>query len=123
VVVLTIGATPIAVRLFGESYAGSGPAIAVLAWGALFTATGGVTLYALVARGAERPLVAANVIAATLGLGLQLALIPRQGVVGAAIATVATAAIGQAAARPVADAARRRDGVAARGPRSCSRSA
>jgi O-antigen/teichoic acid export membrane protein len=96
VVVLTIGATPIAVRLFGESYAGSGPAIAVLAWGALFTATGGVTLYALVARGAERPLVAANVIAATLGLGLQLALIPRQGVVGAAIATVATAAIGQA---------------------------
>jgi O-antigen/teichoic acid export membrane protein len=96
VVVLTIGATAIATGLFGTSYAGAGPAIAVLAWGALFTVTGGVTLHALIARGAERPLVAANVVAAALGLALQVVLIPRLGVVGAAIATVTTAAIGQA---------------------------
>ena len=97
VVVLATAADPIASLLFGDAYAGAGPAIAILAWIALLAVTGGVALHAIVARGAERMLVPANMVAAALGLVLQVLLIRRLGLAGAAIATVATAAIGQGA--------------------------
>jgi O-antigen/teichoic acid export membrane protein len=107
VVVLAVGATPVVIGLFGEAYAAAGAAVTVLAWIGLFAVTGSVTLYALVARGAERTLLPANLVAAAAGIGLQLVLVRAFGLTGAAAATVATAAIGQLAlatsstARPV----------------------
>jgi O-antigen/teichoic acid export membrane protein len=107
IVVLAVGATPLATALFGPPYAEAGPAVAILAWIALLAVTGGVTLHALVARGAERELLPANLVAAAAGVGMQVVLVQRFGLAGAAAATVATAAIGQlalavsSAARPV----------------------
>jgi O-antigen/teichoic acid export membrane protein len=107
IVVLGVGATSLVTGLFGEAYAAAGPAVAVLAWIALLAVTGGVTLHALVARGAERTLLPANLVAAVMGVAMQVLLIRAYGLVGAAAATVATAAIGQLAlaasiaARPV----------------------
>jgi O-antigen/teichoic acid export membrane protein len=107
IVMLAVGATPIVVSLFGAPYAAAGPAVATLAWIALLAVTGGVTLHALVARGAQRVLLPANLGAAVLGVGLQVVLIRAFGVAGAALATVLTAAAGQLAlalareARPV----------------------
>jgi O-antigen/teichoic acid export membrane protein len=95
VTVLAVGAAPIAVLLFGEPYAGASAAIAILAWVAVFAVTGGVAVHAVVARGAERVLIPANAVAAVAGLALQVLLIRRHGLTGAAVATVATAAIGQ----------------------------
>jgi O-antigen/teichoic acid export membrane protein len=107
IVVLAVGATPLVTALFGEAYAAAGPAVAILAWIALLAVTGGVTLHALVARGAERTLLPANLIAAAVGVGMQIVLVRAFGLAGAAAATVATAALGQivlavsTAARPV----------------------
>ncbi len=107
IVVLAVGATPLVTVLFGEAYAAAGPAVAILAWIALLAVTGGVTLHALVARGAERTLLPANLIAAVVGVGMQVVLVRAFGLAGAAAATVATAALGQivlalsTAARPV----------------------
>jgi O-antigen/teichoic acid export membrane protein len=107
IVVLAVGATPLVTGLFGEAYSAAGPAVAILAWIALLAVTGGVTLHALVARGAERTLLPANLIAAAAGVGMQVVLIRAFGLAGAAAATVATAALGQialavsSAARPV----------------------
>jgi O-antigen/teichoic acid export membrane protein len=105
--VLAVGATPLVTGLFGEAYSAAGPAVAILAWISLLAVTGGVTLHALVARGAERTLLPANLIAAVAGVGMQVVLIRAFGLAGAAAATVATAALGQivlavsSAARPV----------------------
>ena len=96
VVALVVGAGPLAATVFGPAYAGAAPAIAILAWGALFATTGGVILHAIVARGGERLLVAANVAAAVLAVVLQTTLIPALGLSGAALATVLTIASGQA---------------------------
>ncbi len=107
IVVLAVGATPVVVTLFGDAYAAAGAAVTILAWIGLFAVTGSVTLYALVARGAERTLLPANLVAAAAGIGLQIVLVRAFGLAGAAAATVATAAIGQlalatsSAARPV----------------------
>jgi O-antigen/teichoic acid export membrane protein len=107
IVVLAVGATPLVTALFGDAYAAAGPAVAILAWIALLAVTGGVTLHALVARGAERTLLPANLVAAVVGVAMQVVLIRAYGLVGAAAATVLTAAIGQLAlalsmaARPV----------------------
>jgi O-antigen/teichoic acid export membrane protein len=97
VIVLAVGAEPIARLLFGDAYAGAADAMTVLAWIALFAVTGSVAFHAIVARGAERLLVPANLVAAAVGLGLQVMLIRARGLQGAALATVATAAIGQLA--------------------------
>jgi O-antigen/teichoic acid export membrane protein len=97
VIVLAVGADPIASTLFGDAYAAAGPAIAILAWIALFAVTGGIALHAIVACNAERLLLPANVVAAILGVALQVVLIRALGLQGAALATVATAAIGQLA--------------------------
>jgi O-antigen/teichoic acid export membrane protein len=93
---IAVAAPEVGARLFGAPYAAAGPAIAVLAWGALFRATGGVILYAVTALGRQGALVVANLIAATAGVGLQLVLVPAMGLRGAALATIATAACGQA---------------------------
>jgi O-antigen/teichoic acid export membrane protein len=95
VCVVVSAAGLLATRLFGAAYAPAGDAIAILAWGALFTATGAVILYGLVATGRSATLVWANLGSAAGGLALQVLLVPRMGLRGAALATVATAALGQ----------------------------
>jgi O-antigen/teichoic acid export membrane protein len=97
VVILTVGAEAIVALLFGDAYAGAAPAIVVLAWIAPFVVTGNVAFHAIVARGAERMLLPANLIAALVGIGLQIVLIRALGLQGAALATVGTAAVGQLA--------------------------
>jgi len=97
VVGLAVGADAVVALLFGDAYAGAAPAIVALAWIALFAVTGNVAFHAIVARGAERMLVPANLVAAVVGVALQVVLIRARGLQGAAIATVATAAAGQLA--------------------------
>jgi O-antigen/teichoic acid export membrane protein len=97
VVLLTVGADAIVALLFGDAYAGAAPAIVVLAWIAPLVVTGNVAFHAIVARGAERMLLAANLVAAFVGVGLQVVLIRALGLQGAALATVGTAAVGQLA--------------------------
>jgi len=97
VVPLAVGASAVARTLFGDAYAPAAPAIAILAWIALFAVTGNVTFHAIVARRGERVLVPANLVAAVVGVGLQVVLVTRFGLEGAAFATVATAALGQVA--------------------------
>jgi O-antigen/teichoic acid export membrane protein len=97
VVPLAVGASAVARILFGDAYAPAAPAIAILAWIALFAVTGNVTFHAIVARRGERVLVLANLVAAVVGVALQVVLVPRFGLEGAAFATVATAALGQLA--------------------------
>jgi len=92
---LAVGAARVAELLFGPPYAAAAPAIVVLAWGALFSVTGAVALHAIAALGRQRALVWANVVAAACGIALQIVLVPRLGLRGAALATVATAACGQ----------------------------
>jgi O-antigen/teichoic acid export membrane protein len=97
IVVLAVGADAIVALLFGDAYAGAAPAIVVLAWIALLAVTGNVAFHAIVARGAERMLLPANLVAAVVGVRLQIVLVRALGLRGAAIATVATAAVGQVA--------------------------
>jgi O-antigen/teichoic acid export membrane protein len=97
IVVLAVGADAVVALLFGNAYAGAAPAIAVLAWIALLAVTGNVAFHAIVARGAERMLLPANLLAAIVGVAMQIVLVRAYGLRGAAIATVATAAVGQLA--------------------------
>ena len=97
VVVLAVGGDTIVALLFGDAYAGAAPAIVVLIWIAPLVVTGNVAFHAIVARGFERMLLPANVLAAVVGVGLQVVLIRALGLQGAALATVATAAVGQLA--------------------------
>ena len=107
VIVLAVGAGSVTSALFGSAYAAAGPAVATLAWIALFAVTGGVTFHAIVARNAQRVLLPANLAAAGAGIALQVLWIRAAGLEGAARATVATAALGQVAlalspvARPI----------------------
>ena len=107
VVVLGVGATSVTSALFGTAYAPAAPAVATLAWIGVFAVTGGVTVHAIVARNAERVLLPANLLAACAGIALQVMWIRASGLEGAALATVATAALGQVAlslspvARPI----------------------
>ncbi|HWP66573.1 MAG TPA: polysaccharide biosynthesis C-terminal domain-containing protein [Candidatus Limnocylindria bacterium] len=81
--------------LFGADYAPAAPALAVLAWGGLFAATGTLVLHGLVAGGRQRLLLATNLGAMTTAVALQLLLVPRFQLIGSAAATVAALAMGQ----------------------------
>ena len=97
VVVLAVGGDAIVALLFGDAYRGAAPAIVVLAWIAPLVVTGNVAFHAIVARGDKRMLLLANLAAALVGVGMQIVLIRALGLQGAALATVATAAVGQLA--------------------------
>jgi O-antigen/teichoic acid export membrane protein len=97
VVVLAVGGDAIVALLFGDAYRGAAEAIVVLIWIAPLVVTGNVAFHAIVARGFERMLLPANLLAAVVGIGLQVVLIRALGLQGAALATVATAAVGQLA--------------------------
>src|SRR5262249_47049827 len=83
VVVLAVGAESIVALLFGDAYGGAAQAIVVLIWIAPLVVTGNVAFHAIVARGFERMLLPANLLAAAVGIGLQVVLIRALGLQGA----------------------------------------
>jgi O-antigen/teichoic acid export membrane protein len=76
--------------LFGSEYAAAGTAFLVLAWCIPACLLRDVALAPLMARGRESAVFRVTLAAAVLSLGLNLALIPRYGAVGAAWATLGT---------------------------------
>ncbi len=87
-------AEPLAVILFGDEYAASGPVLAILSFGYYFNAALGQNGLMLRVFGNVRYLVLGNLLAAALNLGLAIVLIPPLGAAGAAIAlAVSLAAI------------------------------
>lgn len=82
-------AEPLTVQLFGSRYAQSGTALAILAAGHFLNAAFGFNAYVLRVQGRIRWLLASDVAATVLGLGLSVALIPRYGALGAAVGTAA----------------------------------
>jgi O-antigen/teichoic acid export membrane protein len=95
VVAVSSGSSLIVRILFGTHYQPGGPALAVLAWGGLFAATGTLVLHGLVAAGRQRLLLATNLGAMATAVVLQLLLVPRFQLIGSAVATVAALASGQ----------------------------
>ncbi len=83
-------AEPVTVLLFGPRYAGAGVLLAILAAGTYFSAAFGFNMYVLQTYARVRAILAINVAAATLGLGLNLWLIPLLGAAGAALAITGT---------------------------------
>lgn len=73
--------------LFGPEFTAAYPALLILLLGGLVNASTGVVAYLMTLTGRERPALAIFVAALGLSLVLNLLLIPRLGVVGAAIAS------------------------------------
>jgi O-antigen/teichoic acid export membrane protein len=80
-------AEPLTVLLFGSRYAQSGLILALLSLGNYFNAAVGFNSYTLRVYGKVRYIVIIDLLAALLGLGLNLWLIPTYGALGAAIGT------------------------------------
>lgn len=86
-------AQPLTLLLFGERYAQSGLIMALLAFGYYFNAALGFNADTLRVFGNIRYIVAIDVLAMIVSLGLSLILIPRYGALGAAIGTMGTLVI------------------------------
>lgn len=89
---LSQAAEPLMRALFGETFAPAAPVLAILAWNAVLSALG--TLYAnlLVIVGRQRVLLVLNSVSAVLQLGLQVVLVSRFGLLGAACGVLVAAA-------------------------------
>jgi len=83
-------AQPLTLLLFGERYAQSGGIMAVLAFGYYFNAALGFNADTLRIYGRLRYTVIIDFVATFISVGLNLILIPRYGVMGAAIGTCGT---------------------------------
>lgn len=83
-------AQPLTLFLFGERYLGSGLIMALLAFGYFFNAALGFNADTLRVYGTVRYVVAIDIMAMVVSLGLSLILIPRYGAVGAAVGTCVT---------------------------------
>jgi O-antigen/teichoic acid export membrane protein len=83
-------APEVAVLLFGEAYADSGPVLALLSVGYYFSAALGFNAYTLQVCERIRFLVVVNVALAALNIGLCLLLVQRYGAVGIATAGLIT---------------------------------
>ena len=83
-------ADPLAVLLFGDQYAASGPILAILSFGYYLNAALGQNSLMLRVFGNVSYLVVGNLLAAGLNLALDLLLIPPMGAAGAAIALAAS---------------------------------
>lgn len=88
--VVSLGAAgPLLIRIaYGSGFSRSGDLLRVLLVAQLASTYGTVLGAALLARGLQRPMTVATVVGAITNLGLNLALIPSFGAVGAAVATV-----------------------------------
>jgi O-antigen/teichoic acid export membrane protein len=80
-------AQPVTVLLYGQRYSGAGTLLAILAVGYYFDVVFGFNGLTLKALNKVGLLVGSNLIAAAIGVGLDLILIPRYGALGAAIGT------------------------------------
>jgi PST family polysaccharide transporter len=84
----SLAGTQIVTLLFGRQFAAAGPLAAILGWSELASFLNVVLTNVVLAAGLQRFLPVATGIGAGLNLGLNLALIPTYGPVGAAWATV-----------------------------------
>lgn len=96
VLVTSIAAPTVLALLYGPAYVSGTPALRILAWLALLGASGTVFTNLLIARGYERVLLLLNGVGSVLTLGLSLVLVPREGFVGAAVATLVASVLSQA---------------------------
>jgi O-antigen/teichoic acid export membrane protein len=96
VLILSELAPDVLALLFGAEFRAAGPALVLLSWFALLAALG--TLYAnlLVAVGRQRVLFVLNAVSALFQVGLQLVLVSRFGLVGAASGIVVASALNHA---------------------------
>jgi len=74
--------------LFGEEFVAAGPALVLLTWFALLASLGTLYTNLLVALGRQRMLFALNAVSAIVQIGLQLFLVSRYGLLGAASGAV-----------------------------------
>jgi O-antigen/teichoic acid export membrane protein len=88
---------PELLALYGPHYGGGAAAMALLVLGHLVNGVLGLTPYVMVMSGRSRLFFWNNLGAALLNLGLSFALIPRHGVTGAAVASLASVAALQGA--------------------------
>ena len=79
--------------VFGAGYSDSAAALRVLMWAIPVSLLRDVPIVALMAWGRENRILRITGTAAVLNIGLNLLLIPRYGLIGAAIATVATESV------------------------------
>jgi O-antigen/teichoic acid export membrane protein len=85
---VTLLAEPLMRLLYGAPYAGSGAALAILIWSAVVTFLGLVTSYWLVAESMQRIYPVRILASLCTCVALNLLLVPRWGIRGAAVATV-----------------------------------
>jgi O-antigen/teichoic acid export membrane protein len=85
---VTLLAEPLMRLLYGAPYAGSGAALAILIWSAVATLLGLVTSYWLVAENLQRMYPVRILASLCTCVALNLVLVPRWGIRGAAVATV-----------------------------------
>jgi PST family polysaccharide transporter len=90
---ISLLARPVVLLLYGEAYAAAWPSLVVLAWAGVFVGLGVAREAWLVAEGLTKFSFATTVCGAVTNILLNAALIPRLGVVGAAIATVVSQAV------------------------------
>jgi PST family polysaccharide transporter len=85
---LTFFSGPVVTLLFGQEYAAAGPVLAVHAWTSVFVLHGQARATWLIAEGYQRLGVVTTSLGAIVNIALNAILIPREGPVGAAIATL-----------------------------------
>ena len=83
-------AAPIVRTVYGDEFSPSGPALAVLLCMMPFTMSKEVDLISLVVAGREKTVARMTALAVVVNVALNLALIPTYGMMGAAVATLAT---------------------------------
>lgn len=88
----TFVAEPATTVIFGERYVGGGVPLAILLWSVVLAFLSSSVLYALAAAGRGWVLTTAAAAGALVNVVVNVALIPKYGMVGAAVATVAAEA-------------------------------
>jgi O-antigen/teichoic acid export membrane protein len=90
-VALVVGAVAeeLMAAVFGTAFAAAGVPLAILLWAAPLAAVGSLYANLLIVAGRQRVLLVVNAVVAVVLIGLQLALVPRLGIEGAAIGVVA----------------------------------
>lgn len=91
---VTFVAEPMVRLLYGPAYAGAGEVLAILIWGAVLTFVGLVTSYWLVAENLQKLYPVRLLACLGTSVSLNLLLIPRWGISGAAVATVTAQFVG-----------------------------
>ena len=83
-------ALPLVVTVFGTAYSPAAPAFAILVWSIPLSLVRDIPIVAMITHGQERTVLRVTGMAVVLNIALNVALIPRFGMVGAAVATVVT---------------------------------